>query len=203
MGYENYLSGFESSESRDLVLATLSGEGFYWKEFLINPNQLNIPNSRLRYYLVARKGCVSWGSDPDLSTVQDCVLNVQSDNVTSDISIVNENLTELESNMIVCESNVTIDECNVKNNSAGNATNKECNVTSKAGNVTLNEHNVARLHTDFSSLKISVEKLGLNLASGSLDSFLQETNSIAFLIFFFFFIFFLTKIYYIGPINYG
>ena len=115
---------------------------------------------------------------------------MQSDNETSDISIVNENLTELESNMIVCESNVTIDECNVKNNSAGNATNKECNVTSKAGNVTLNEHNVARLHTDFSSLKISVEKLGLNLASGSLDSFLQETNSIAFLIFFLYFFFF-------------
>ena len=112
---------------------------------------------------------------------------MQSDNVTCDFSKVNENLTELESNMTVCESNVTIDESNVKNNSAGNATNKECNVTSKDGNVIINEHNVARLHTDFSSLKISVEKLGLNQASGSLDSFLQETNSIAFLISFFLF----------------
>ena len=141
-----------------------------------------------------------------MPTEQDCVLNVQSDNVTCDFSKVNENLTELESNMTVCESNVTIDESNVKNNSAGNATNKECNVTSKDGNVIINEHNVARLHTDFSSLKISVEKLGLNQASGSLDSFLQETYSIAFLISFllcFLLLFFFDKIYDIGPINYG
>ena len=141
-----------------------------------------------------------------MPTVQDCVLNLQPDSEKCDFSKVNEKLAKLESNVTICESNVTIcesnvtiDESNVINN-YGNVTNKECsvtskdgnviinecNVTSKAGNVTINEHNEARLHTDFSSLKTSVEKLGLNLDSGSLDSFLQETNSIGFLISFFY-----------------
>ena len=41
--------GFETSESRDLFLeAVVEGLGFHYHEFLINPTQINIPNSRLR-----------------------------------------------------------------------------------------------------------------------------------------------------------
>ena len=47
--------GFERSESRDLVRQSLSSVGFSIQEFLICPRQIGIPNSRLRYYLLARK----------------------------------------------------------------------------------------------------------------------------------------------------
>ena len=47
--------GFEKSEARDLVIATLTEAGFSLQEFLVCPRQLGIPNSRLRYYLLAKK----------------------------------------------------------------------------------------------------------------------------------------------------
>lgn len=37
------------SESRAELLRVLENSGFQVQEFLVNPNQLNIPNSRLRY----------------------------------------------------------------------------------------------------------------------------------------------------------
>lgn len=49
------LSGFETSQACQLLLEALSKTGFYLRQFLISPTDLNIPNSRLRYYLVARK----------------------------------------------------------------------------------------------------------------------------------------------------
>ena len=47
--------GFEKSKSRDLVTETLSSAGFSLEEFLICPRQINIPNSRMRYYLLAKR----------------------------------------------------------------------------------------------------------------------------------------------------
>ena len=47
--------GFEKSEARDLVISTLTEAGFSLHEFLVCPRQLGIPNSRLRYYLLAKK----------------------------------------------------------------------------------------------------------------------------------------------------
>ena len=47
--------GFEKSEARDLVISTLTEAGFSLQEFLVCPRQLGIPNSRLRYYLLAKK----------------------------------------------------------------------------------------------------------------------------------------------------
>jgi len=50
------VQGFESSESREQVITVLRECGFDVEEFLINPVDLGIPNSRLRYYLIAKKG---------------------------------------------------------------------------------------------------------------------------------------------------
>jgi len=50
------VQGFESSESREQVITVLRECGFDIEEFLINPVDLGIPNSRLRYYLIAKKG---------------------------------------------------------------------------------------------------------------------------------------------------
>jgi tRNA (cytosine38-C5)-methyltransferase len=49
------VKGFEESDSRDLLVETLSGSGYEFQEMLITPLQIGIPNSRMRYYCIARK----------------------------------------------------------------------------------------------------------------------------------------------------
>ncbi|KAG8812232.1 hypothetical protein FRC17_002128 [Serendipita sp. 399] len=48
------VSGFETSTTRTMVLNLLQSLGYSTVEFLLTPKQYGIPNSRLRYYLVAR-----------------------------------------------------------------------------------------------------------------------------------------------------
>ncbi|NWH30793.1 TRDMT methyltransferase, partial [Chloropsis hardwickii] len=48
------VKGFESSSARNELLQTLSTCGFKYQEFLLSPTCLGIPNSRLRYFLIAR-----------------------------------------------------------------------------------------------------------------------------------------------------
>ncbi|KAI9296437.1 S-adenosyl-L-methionine-dependent methyltransferase [Neoconidiobolus thromboides FSU 785] len=47
--------GFERSESRQVLVEKCLEAGFQYQEFLINPTDLNIPNSRLRYYFIAKR----------------------------------------------------------------------------------------------------------------------------------------------------
>ena len=49
------VKGFEESDSRDILVETLAGAGYEFQEMLITPLQLGIPNSRMRYYCLARK----------------------------------------------------------------------------------------------------------------------------------------------------
>ncbi|KAJ2350397.1 hypothetical protein GGH91_000169 [Coemansia sp. RSA 2671] len=51
---ENVMN-FENSRSRSLLVSTLGHLGFVVSEFLFSPTQIGIPNSRLRYFLVARR----------------------------------------------------------------------------------------------------------------------------------------------------
>ncbi|XP_022371570.1 tRNA (cytosine(38)-C(5))-methyltransferase isoform X4 [Enhydra lutris kenyoni] len=48
------VKGFEVSSTRDLLIQTLENCGFQYQEFLLSPTSLGIPNSRLRYFLVAK-----------------------------------------------------------------------------------------------------------------------------------------------------
>jgi len=48
------VKGFESSDSRDLTVNVLKQRDYKIKEFLISPSQFSIPNSRSRYYMLAR-----------------------------------------------------------------------------------------------------------------------------------------------------
>ncbi|KAI8987620.1 S-adenosyl-L-methionine-dependent methyltransferase [Mycotypha africana] len=48
------VKGFEESDSHDLLLETLNQCGYDYQEFLLTPLQLGIPNSRMRYYLLAK-----------------------------------------------------------------------------------------------------------------------------------------------------
>ncbi|KAI8594998.1 TRNA aspartic acid methyltransferase 1 [Dissophora ornata] len=49
------VKGFEESDSRDILVESLSGAGYEFQELLITPLQIGIPNSRMRYYCLARK----------------------------------------------------------------------------------------------------------------------------------------------------
>lgn len=49
------VKGFETSNTRNTILTFLNQHNYHIREFLLNSNTLGIPNSRLRYYLLARK----------------------------------------------------------------------------------------------------------------------------------------------------
>ncbi|NXI44813.1 TRDMT methyltransferase, partial [Galbula dea] len=48
------VKGFESSSARDKLLRTLDMCGYKYQEFLLSPTCLGIPNSRLRYFVIAK-----------------------------------------------------------------------------------------------------------------------------------------------------
>ncbi|XP_068091655.1 tRNA (cytosine(38)-C(5))-methyltransferase isoform X2 [Hyperolius riggenbachi] len=48
------VKGFESSEARDNLIRMLRTCGYHFQEFLLSPTCLGIPNSRLRYFLLAK-----------------------------------------------------------------------------------------------------------------------------------------------------
>ncbi|TFK76626.1 S-adenosyl-L-methionine-dependent methyltransferase [Pluteus cervinus] len=49
------VAGFETSTTRQILKTTLQDLNYYIAELLLTPLQFGIPNSRLRYYLLARK----------------------------------------------------------------------------------------------------------------------------------------------------
>ncbi|KAG7089090.1 hypothetical protein E1B28_010799 [Marasmius oreades] len=49
------VAGFETSSTHSILLETLRRIGYHTAEFLLTPLQFGVPNSRLRYYLLARK----------------------------------------------------------------------------------------------------------------------------------------------------
>ncbi|KAI9254848.1 S-adenosyl-L-methionine-dependent methyltransferase [Sporodiniella umbellata] len=48
------VKGFEESDSRDMLVEALKACDYNYQEFLLTPLQLGIPNSRMRYYLLAK-----------------------------------------------------------------------------------------------------------------------------------------------------
>ena len=49
------VKGFDVSDTRTHLLHVLETKGFNYKEFLLSPVELGIPNSRLRYYMLAKR----------------------------------------------------------------------------------------------------------------------------------------------------
>ncbi|XP_023946295.2 tRNA (cytosine(38)-C(5))-methyltransferase [Bicyclus anynana] len=54
------VKGFESSTVRNLFIESLKTCGFIYQEFLLCPSQVGVPNSRLRYYCIARRHVSQW-----------------------------------------------------------------------------------------------------------------------------------------------
>lgn len=49
------VKGFETSRARDMFIQALNQSGLHYQEFILSPTQLGIPNSRHRYYCLARR----------------------------------------------------------------------------------------------------------------------------------------------------
>ncbi|KAK3602613.1 hypothetical protein CHS0354_034196 [Potamilus streckersoni] len=49
------VKGFETSQTRDILVESLKKCDFTYQEFLLTPLQMGIPNARLRYYLIAKR----------------------------------------------------------------------------------------------------------------------------------------------------
>ncbi|XP_071514874.1 tRNA (cytosine(38)-C(5))-methyltransferase [Panulirus ornatus] len=49
------VAGFETSLAREKLIDALRKRNYIWQEFLLSPTQLGVPNSRLRYYLLAKQ----------------------------------------------------------------------------------------------------------------------------------------------------
>lgn len=49
------VQGFEKSRAREIFIESLKNSGFFYQEFMLSPTGLGVPNSRTRYYCIARK----------------------------------------------------------------------------------------------------------------------------------------------------
>ncbi|KRF81852.1 tRNA (cytosine(38)-C(5))-methyltransferase [Drosophila virilis] len=49
------VKGFEGSQARKQFIEALEKAGYHWREFILTPTQFNVPNTRHRYYCIARK----------------------------------------------------------------------------------------------------------------------------------------------------
>lgn len=49
------VKGFDTSKARDMFIESLNQSGYHYQEFILSPTQLGIPNSRHRYYCLARR----------------------------------------------------------------------------------------------------------------------------------------------------
>lgn len=54
------VKGFETSTVRNLFIDKLKECNFEYQEFLLCPSSVGVPNSRLRYYCIARRNTLTW-----------------------------------------------------------------------------------------------------------------------------------------------
>lgn len=83
------VKGFELSTARKLLIDILTSAGYLYQEFLLSPHQFGIPNSRTRYYLIAKREenfCFKVTSDI-LTDLPDSVSNLCDSSLRYSISV--------------------------------------------------------------------------------------------------------------------
>ncbi|BFF95205.1 tRNA (cytosine-5-)-methyltransferase [Drosophila madeirensis] len=100
------VKGFECSQARHHFVEALEKAGFFWREFILTPTQFNVPNTRHRYYCIARKtadfafaGGKIWEEMPDRKAAVDQSVTVKisdiiQDNVSHDFSVPDDVLAK-------------------------------------------------------------------------------------------------------------
>ena len=81
------VKGFDISDTRNHLLETLKSRGYSVQEFLISPVELGIPNSRLRYYLLAKLN----GAQNKLLHEKVELKNIESNKISHYLQQENEN----------------------------------------------------------------------------------------------------------------
>ena len=63
------VKGFDESDTRQRLVEVLRSRGYHFKEFLVTPSDFGVPNSRLRFYLLAKPVSHAFKEDlPDSPT---------------------------------------------------------------------------------------------------------------------------------------
>ncbi|XP_060559579.1 tRNA (cytosine(38)-C(5))-methyltransferase-like [Ruditapes philippinarum] len=96
------VKGFESSESRMRLIQTLTQCNYKFQEFLLTPLQFGIPNSRLRYFLIAKKKPLQFCFEPT-EEIKDKLPNCPNDWLTYKLKSESLRLsTDSENNCCPC-----------------------------------------------------------------------------------------------------
>ncbi|XP_071850887.1 tRNA (cytosine(38)-C(5))-methyltransferase-like isoform X2 [Apostichopus japonicus] len=92
------VKGFESSDTRNELIDVLKKCNFSYKEFLLSPTDLGVPNQRLRYFLLAKHQPLIF-KETTLTNEEKTLLNHQilSENVCCHSNQDKNNLQEVES----------------------------------------------------------------------------------------------------------
>ncbi|KFO89294.1 tRNA (cytosine(38)-C(5))-methyltransferase, partial [Buceros rhinoceros silvestris] len=95
------VKGFESSSARNELLQTLEMCGFKYQEFLLSPTCLGIPNSRLRYFLIAKlhQEPFSFQAPGQVSVLVLLVFALVADKVDEASSFLSSEKTNLDPNI--------------------------------------------------------------------------------------------------------
>lgn len=86
------VKGFETSQARDLYIEALKQSGFEYQEFLLSPTEIGVPNTRYRYYCLARKNRpFSFKTDSILERLPNRTEDIQCPTVEEALPSLNEN----------------------------------------------------------------------------------------------------------------
>lgn len=85
------VKGFETSQARNEVVATMTKSDFNIKELILSPCQFGIPNSRHRYYLIAKKKELKFIFDNSdlITSIPDDILKLIPEKLKKNFSIEN------------------------------------------------------------------------------------------------------------------
>ncbi|XP_072535793.1 tRNA (cytosine(38)-C(5))-methyltransferase [Salminus brasiliensis] len=92
------VKGFETSSARDALIKTLKECGYSFQELMISPTCIGIPNSRLRYFLIAKAPLGSLSFQTTLEILDGFPKTASSD-LTGKSTVSDSHCTTLSSNM--------------------------------------------------------------------------------------------------------
>lgn len=88
------VKGFETSQARDLYIEALKRSGFEYQEFLLSPTEIGVPNTRYRYYCLARRKPFSFRTDSILERLPNGVYEFECPSVSSLLPSVDDDNNE-------------------------------------------------------------------------------------------------------------
>ncbi|CAH0563462.1 unnamed protein product [Brassicogethes aeneus] len=92
------VKGFEKSEMRGILLDVLKKNDFIWQEFILTPTQIGVPNTRHRYYCLAKRRPLQF--DFDVGDLMEILPNYNSKTELYPISEILEKTIKTEEYML-------------------------------------------------------------------------------------------------------